>query len=214
MDTFTEAPPVPPKVGKRKKREPLLVNAKRFARALDGYRALYGMTPMIKEIAPALGYSLDKPVGLSRVIRKMVDQGWLKHRANHQRDLTLTDLGRKVLLGNGHEDHDVPETEQEDVRPTPPTPTYARPPQNNLAEQRGTWSPMMKVMTPKPEPEPEPEPEPLPDPEVAPEPDRSNWPEPGPVTPQPINVVEWLTGIDTVDLVLELQDRGFKIVRR
>jgi len=54
----------------------------------------------------------------------------------------------------------------------------------------------------------------LPDPEVAPEPDRSNWPEPGPVTPQPINVVEWLTGIDTVDLVLELQDRGFKIVRR
>jgi hypothetical protein len=188
----------------KKKRESFLVNAKRFAQALTDYYDEHGEAPLLKDIAHRLGYAGRHTAGLSRITNEMVQRGWLHHKDNCQRDWVLTGLGRAVLFGEPLRDHvhtDMP------VRPQP-TRVFEPAPQPEVKMEvrradvpakpvasRG-WgeperSPVMRVYAPKPEPE------------------RPAMREYEPVA----KAVADLSDVDSVDLVLELTARGFRVSR-
>ena len=186
MATVTPPRPVREKRTGHKRRESFLVNAKRFAQVLTDYYDRHGHAPLIKDIAEELGYSAAKPVGVSRVVKEMVERGWLHHKAGHHGDFVLTGIGRAVLFGEPlrEEVHtDMPVRPQSERR-IEPDPHY--PPTQMV-------SPVVQAYRPKPEPEPE----------------RPAMREYQPVAQTVAN----LSDIDSVDLVLELTARGFRVSR-
>lgn len=192
----------------RKKRERFMVMAKKFAEALTDHYDKYGEAPMLKDIGPALGYSKDKPVGASRLVKEMVARGWLFHKPNCHADFVLTGLGRAVLFNEPlREDVHTDMIVRSQINPRATDLSYA----DRMAMMRS--SPMEDT---KPSPEKEPEP-PQKQPEARREPSplaRIMEPKPQPGVPGPeemrgINLAK----VDSVDLVLELQARGFRVSR-
>jgi hypothetical protein len=207
----------------KKKRESFLVNAKRFAQVLTDYYDTHGHAPLIKDIAKQLGYHEVKPVGVSRVVKEMVQRGWLHHKSGCHADFVLTGLGRAVLFGEPiREDiHTDALVRPQPVKAQQPAP----PPQHEIRRKadkpfRPAGSPHIPTPTRRREPvtgyyQPPPyrpsrhlleeiapvirEPEPQ---QVSPQ-----WPENEP--PTSINLAK----VDSVDLLLELQARGFRVTR-
>jgi hypothetical protein len=102
-----------PKGKRYKRRYPFLEAAKKFAQALVNFQDEHGRSPHLYEISKELGYGGPTGLntgGLSRVLRKMAEQGWVHHTPRHQRDIVLTSLGRAMLFGvNGEVLHtDMP----------------------------------------------------------------------------------------------------------
>jgi hypothetical protein len=171
----------------RKRRESFMDRAKRFAQALTDYYDTHGEGPMIKELAPSLGYDPDRCGAVSRTVGEMVQRGWLFHRAGYQRDFMLTGLGRAALFGEVREDLH--------------TDVLVRPP-----KWRQPFTTPARPFTARPVNEDTPE--------------KDTRPEQGPQPPdREVPVVEMrrtkpsFSDIDTVDLVLEVQARGFKVSR-
>jgi hypothetical protein len=184
----------------RKRREDFMSRAKKFAQALTDYYDSHGQGPMIKELAEACGYQPEKCGALSRTAIEMVERGWLYHKPGHQRDFMLTGLGRAVLFGKVSEDIH--------------TDVLVRPQKSQVRDKeplqfRQPFTVPLPLFRPQRVNDDMPLAEPVEGP-APPTPDRE------------VPVVEWplkashtfnLDEVDTVDLVLEVQARGFKVSR-
>jgi hypothetical protein len=222
-------PPIKKTKNGRKKREPFIVNAKRFAQVVFSFEDEHGYAPLIKDMAEQLGYNVEKPVGVSRTIKEMVKRGWLFHERGHHGDFAVTEEGIRVLFGG-----QKPEPKREQTPPDIVSEPQPEPPPAQHKHRDMTY--------PEPPPRPEPrfevrrapeqrEPErryeeavqswrDIPRPVVqvyrTPEAEEKRWPEqepgPEPEWPRTTDKVS-LAGIDTLDLVLELTARGFRVTR-
>lgn len=181
-------------------RQNFLDRAKEFAQHLQDSYDQTGQAPYLGEVAVKMGYRVEGQResgkrggtgGLSRVVQQMVERGWLYHKPKHQRDMRLTGLGRAILFGvNDEEVHtDMP------VRP----PQVAQQPEPAPVPMATAFPARVEVRRAEPVPAPIDYRAPVAQP-TAP-------PAPVPVTPPD------LKGVDTVDLLLELQSRGLKVSR-
>jgi hypothetical protein len=203
-------PPIKKLKSGRKKREHFIVNAKRFAQVLLSFEDEHGYPPLIKDMAEQLGYSIDKPVGVSRTIKEMVKRGWLFHERGHHGDFAVTEEGIRVLFGG--------------QMPTPATRPAGDPPAPEpvVAPSAPTKHRSMDYPVPPPRPEPRFEVRRAPVwQDTAPrpvvqvyEPKQSPEQEPG---PEPMYAGHTgkpdLSKVDSIDLLFELQDRGFRVTR-
>jgi SOS-response transcriptional repressor LexA len=170
-----------------KRRENLLTGARRFAQALTEYYDKHGQAPMLKDLAPILGYSGSS--SLSRLAMVMTRKGWLHHTPGHQRDIALTGLGRAVLFGEVREDihTDMPVRAAANGNAKPPTVTLPMP---WLTAPHGS---MVSVTSPDRNQ------------------DKEEYHADSPRA-QPMTKPD-LTDAEDVDLVIELMKRGFKVSR-
>jgi hypothetical protein len=177
----------------RKQRQGFMDNAKRFAEILVDHWDKYGEAPYMTDIAIKMGYGDggNRRAGtgaLSRVANEMVRRGWLHHERKHQRDMVLTGAGRAALFnevrGELHTDMPVHTT-----KPNPMATAFPalRPPEMTI--RRAEPPIPMRVAEPVPTP---------------PIDYRAKT-----APPEQLD----LSKVDTVDLLLELQDRGLKVTR-
>lgn len=172
---------------------PFVERAKQVAEAVTDYHDRYGKAPGTKDIQTALGYKSS--AGASRLVNRMADIGWLFHKRRNHHDLVLTALGRALLFGEVREDVDTN------------TPVHG----DRLPSQRGYDSRVNPVHVreqPRATVVPELQPVHMEVRRATPEPQS-----PPVVAEASVAVSHNLSGVDTVDLLLELQARGLKVSR-
>jgi DNA-binding Lrp family transcriptional regulator len=183
-------------------RKGFMARALEVAEAIQDHWDHYGVSPNGNYIKERVYSRTTNGGGLSRVVKKMVDLGWLMHRYKSQ-SYVLTGLGRAALFG-----------QQEETLHTD-TPVHPKPPEPQLSEalveagykgKRGMprglgWGYGRTI------------PRDLPRAGVAVEVRRETPPPPMP-KPAPVMDDEAPTPyISDMDLVLELTRRGFKVSR-
>lgn len=160
-----------------------MTRAKMAAQAIIDHYDQYGTAPRMqwlrdKVYGPPAPGTVRSGGGISTIIKKMTQLGWVYHQNKHHRDIALTGLGRAALFGEVESQlHTDTRVNPSDVyRPSIPRPAPVAP----IA---------MEVRRAEPAPPP---------------------PPPVVIAPQePSN----LSGVETIDLVIELNRRGFKINR-
>lgn len=163
------------KAGGVVKRLDFFTRARQVAHAIDEMldrgEAPYGMA-----IREKVGIHSS---GLSRIVRGMVEEGWLEHKRGYHHDYKLTNLGRVSLLHDpeGKKDNEVPSIPLPVQKPPEPRVEYPTPPRPPVVTIRGYA------------------------PERPPRPPSGHFEVPD------------LTGVDSMDLAIELQRRGFRVIR-
>lgn len=176
------------------KRRPMFERAKQIARLIDEHNKRYDYPPsgmwLRHKIAEEQGIT-DRPAPsnlLSQPIKKMVEEGWLDHEYNCHADFRLTALGRATLLHEGAVKPEAvkPEPQIEQPRNRPETAPTAHP-----AIEK---PPVVTIRGYRPE-----------QPARPPEPQKE-WTETYVAIPD-------LSKIDSLDLAMELQKRGWRVIR-
>lgn len=109
------------------KRLPFMERARQLAEAVIDHYDQYGTAPNGKYLKQRVFGRVRDGGGLSRIVNKMVDLGWLHHEPRKQHDYAVTGLGRAALFGQVNErlHTDTPINPFEP--PVAPRPTIPRP---------------------------------------------------------------------------------------
>lgn len=171
------------------KKKPFMVRAREIAQAVIDHYDQYGQAPSHSWVKDRV-YGPDAGGGtMSSVVKKMVQLGWLYHTSRRHRDLAVTGLGRAALFGQiGEQLH----------TDTPVNPVGDRP--------RATAKPSGYVSITAP------------DFEMRPVPSQRPVRDVRPTIPRPVRVAAPqgnpdLSNVEDMDLVLELNNRGFRVTR-